>query len=1047
MNKIIKRILTIVLCLSLTTCLCLAVASCKGIGPNSTGSAGGEEIASIETIAPPDDGLEKCDFEITVQYPDGTNVGAGIEVQLYVNGDTEAYSGATTSSKGVAKIKASKEQSYYVVLRNIPDDYAYGEGDALSVGDTKATVRLELINMDSAYAISVESVGGMKLSNVNVTLKSNGATVASKKTNEKGVAQMAVSALGVYDIEISNLPRGYAVNGDSMKTSADVNELVVKAESSITGEAPNGYVYSIDEIMYDFTIVDTEGKTRKLSELAKDKKMVLLNFWATWCTPCKAEFPSIQEIYEDYGDDIEVVAISSTDTASSVKAFQESTGYTFVMSPDNSGNRIYDMFSKFSGGSAVPTTIFIDRYGKITNFIKGSGTQQIFKYFVEKYISDEYVQTKYDATESLPEIEPDKPNVDMPLSEEIVNAVNKNFDGTYKKVAGEYTWPWVLKDVEGAKVLTPGNLGCNNTTASIDYEFKLGKGEFLTFEYKMNTEDVGNADILDVYIDGTWMKTMEVVTADWVTCYLYTPLSDSTYITDAEDVDRTHTLTLTYTRDNSDGFLVGNEVVAFRNIRKVAQNDLPKEASVNVMREASWIQDETNGYKNYVDVVLASDGYYHVGGEDGPYLLANLMNMTHYSNMAVSEYVTSILWSRAGLDSQLRYMQGGMPNPGKGSYIENDKSYLWVADVTTVPGYTLVDERLAIILDLMVDKFHQTTYQDQLIGKFYHEKTWLEFCNYFENFSGKDMGSTNIMTGLLNKAAIPANIGTSHVVLDRVLVPRGLVHEFKCENTGVYRVYSILGELAEFGGYMYITGEDVRKEDDSIGNFGSYVSFEEGKTYYIGVALGTPSDLGEFDFVIEYIGESIDSWTYAAPGSYTFVLDDDGNFALDDDGNYIMVIARNNNFQFELGSDGKYHQLLKDGTIDKGDKSYVWIDILSGTNLFTSYSIEDLVNGYVMSGDKKISIGFEELGYDSEGKLINFFDFSGDGGEDYRDVMREYITEAKKNTEGETAGTVIADEQLVKILSKALKRIGHNEDAWLAMAYYYEHVGAYTPQA
>lgn len=1047
MNKIIKRILTIVLCLSLTACLCLAFASCKGKGPNSTGS-NGEDVASIETIAPPDDGLEKCDFEITVQYPDGTNVGAGIEVQLYVDGDTEAYSGATTSSKGVAKLKASKEQSYYVVLRNIPDDYAYGEGDALSAGDTKATVRLELIDMDNAYTISVESVGGMKLSNVNVTLKSNGATVASKKTNEKGVAQMAVSALGEYDIEISNLPRGYAVSGGALKTSSDVNELVVKAESSITGEAPQDYVYSIDEIMYDFTIVDSEGKTRKLSDLAKGKKMILLNFWATWCTPCKAEFPSIQEIYEDYGDDIEVVAISSTDTAISVKSFKDSTGYTFVMAPDNSDNSIYDMFSKFSGGSAVPTTIFIDRYGKITNFIKGSGTQQIFKYFVEKYISDEYVQTKYDANESVPEIGSDKPNVDMPLSEEIVKAVNNNFDGTYKKVAGEYTWPWVLKDVDGEKALTPGNIGVNNATASIDYEFKLGAGEFLTFEYKMNTEDVQNADILDVYIDGTWMKTMEVVTDGWVTCYLYTPLSGSTYVTDAEDVDRTHTLTLTYVRDNSDGFLVGDEVVAFRNIRKVAQKDLPSEESVNVMREASWIQDETKGYKNYVDVVLASDGYYHVGAEDGPYLLANLMNMSHYSNMSVAEYVTSVLWSRAGLDSQLRYMQGGMANPGKGSYVEDGKSYLWVADLTTVQGYTLVDERLAIILDLMADKFHKTTYQDQLIGKYYHDDTWLELCNYIENFSGKDLGKTNIMEGLLNSAAITAyDDKANHVIINKVLVPRGIVYAYTCEVSGAYKVYSTLSaSLKEVGAYINVVGDGLDKSDDSMEDFGLYVTFEKGKTYYISTALGQPSDYGEYDFYIEYKGESFDSFTYASDGTYTFVLDSSGDFATDDDGNYLMVISRHNNIKFALGSDNKYHQVLKNGTTDSGDKSYMWIDILSGTNLFPSYNLEDILNGYVESNGKRVTIGFEQL-VDGDGKFINFFDFSNEGGEDYRDVIRTYVEEAKKNLTGDTAGMVIADAQLVEILNKAFERVGYDGDAWLAMAYYYEHLGLYTPQA
>src|SRR5690606_33071951 len=62
------------------------------------------------------------------------------------------------------------------------------------------------------------------------------------------------------------------------------------------------------EIAPDFELETLDGAVVKLSELKGEK--VILNFWATWCPPCKEEMPEMQEFYDKYGDDINVIAVN-----------------------------------------------------------------------------------------------------------------------------------------------------------------------------------------------------------------------------------------------------------------------------------------------------------------------------------------------------------------------------------------------------------------------------------------------------------------------------------------------------------------------------------------------------------------------------------------------------------------------------------------------------------------------------------------------------------------------------------------------------------------
>jgi peroxiredoxin len=125
----------------------------------------------------------------------------------------------------------------------------------------------------------------------------------------------------------------------------------------------------------DFELKTLTGETVKLSSL-KGKK-VMLNFWATWCPPCKAEMPDLEKLYKQKDEDLVILAVN-IDPQLDVKGFADEYGITFpiLLDDDDSVNEAYQILS-------IPTTYFIDRKGNIqTKFIGGMNLDKM-KQFTE----------------------------------------------------------------------------------------------------------------------------------------------------------------------------------------------------------------------------------------------------------------------------------------------------------------------------------------------------------------------------------------------------------------------------------------------------------------------------------------------------------------------------------------------------------------------------------------------------------------------------------------------------------------------------------------
>ena len=152
-----------------------------------------------------------------------------------------------------------------------------------------------------------------------------------------------------------------------------INFKMILADSLIKKETKKDKINAIiDEVKYaaDFTLEALNDSSYTLSELRG--KVVLLNFWATWCGPCRMEIPDFNEIYKKHGSDkIEILSISISDTRKALENFRKVYPIDYPVLYGKSKD-LDKIMRDYGGVYAVPTSILIGKKGDVLKTYPGA---------------------------------------------------------------------------------------------------------------------------------------------------------------------------------------------------------------------------------------------------------------------------------------------------------------------------------------------------------------------------------------------------------------------------------------------------------------------------------------------------------------------------------------------------------------------------------------------------------------------------------------------------------------------------------------------------
>jgi peroxiredoxin len=162
--------------------------------------------------------------------------------------------------------------------------------------------------------------------------------------------------------------RGY--DPDAPPPAADGDEF---GDSALVGRAAPMH----------FTLKDMDGADVQLASFKG--KVVVLNFWATWCGPCKAEIPDLVSLQEQYRDDLVVLGISVDDTPEKMRPYAEEFKINYPLLVGNGRDDVQNAYGPLWG---IPVSVIIDREGRIAKKHSGIASREQFEREIRPLIGE-----------------------------------------------------------------------------------------------------------------------------------------------------------------------------------------------------------------------------------------------------------------------------------------------------------------------------------------------------------------------------------------------------------------------------------------------------------------------------------------------------------------------------------------------------------------------------------------------------------------------------------------------------------------------------------
>lgn len=261
----------------------------------------------------------------------------------------------------------------------------------------------------------------------------------------------------------------------------------------------------------DFTVTTLEGDTFTLSEALKDHEAVYINLFATWCPPCRREFPDLEGIYARYADSVATIAISvePQDTPDKLRQFREELGLTLPMAP--MGDVDLAAYVEELAAYSIPDSIVIDRFGNLVFFQMGMlPDAEHFERIYRMTLGEGYTESRVWTDFPAPEV-----NVPYPDDGELSDALNaEGSDLRFASVREEGVFPFEVLREDGRAAAYASNTGITGTTARFEAAFTAREEGALAWD----TLYLGDAGLcaLKVLLDGETVKTVMGGAPDWL---------------------------------------------------------------------------------------------------------------------------------------------------------------------------------------------------------------------------------------------------------------------------------------------------------------------------------------------------------------------------------------------------------------------------------------------------------------------------------------------------------------------------------------------------
>ncbi|WBW98320.1 TlpA family protein disulfide reductase [Oceanirhabdus sp. W0125-5] len=172
--------------------------------------------------------------------------------------------------------------------------------------------------------------------------------------------------------EENNIEKNHNVNKDNIEEERKQEEKN-EEETNKDQTAEEKIEYNQD---INFTLKDLDGNEVSISDF--QGKKVFINFWATWCPSCKVEMPDMQKIWEEFGEEVVVVAVDIGESKDTVQKYIDKEGYTFKVLLD-----VEKVIGQKFGITAIPTSILLDENGNLIYGVKGAMPYESMVKFVK----------------------------------------------------------------------------------------------------------------------------------------------------------------------------------------------------------------------------------------------------------------------------------------------------------------------------------------------------------------------------------------------------------------------------------------------------------------------------------------------------------------------------------------------------------------------------------------------------------------------------------------------------------------------------------------